>query len=368
MGKRRDTEKAALPEKEDNHLSRGALGLLLAGVFLTSFGLLAFEITLARLLSVLLLYHFVFAVVSLALLGLGVGGIFVHFFRPRIPSGDGRFASLALFASLVSLAIPVSVILMVQVGYLNSAANNILFYCFLLFIPFFLTGVLLSEVFRMFPRVSARIYGADLVGAAIGSLGVILLLDALGGINTSFLLGLVVAVAALLFTMKVPRGNIRRVMISTASFLIVAALLVTNLTLGYFSDMPIAGASPDKEIHRALSEPGSPARIIETRWSAFGRTDLVEFSNRPQLMNIYIDGTAGTPMYQFSGNLDNPGAIIERLKTSFTGYFPFLFLEEKEKDNALIIGPGGGRDVLLALMGGVDQITAVEVNKDLVRM
>jgi len=355
-----------LPGKEDGYLSRGTLGLLLAGVFLTSFGLLAFEITLARLLSVLLLYHFVFAVVSLALLGLGVGGIFVHLFWPRMPTGDSRFALLALVASLTALAIPVSVILMVQVGYLNSAANNILLYCFLLFIPFFLTGVLLSQVFRMFPELSARIYGADLAGAAIGSLGVILLLDALGGINASFLLGLVVAVAALIFAVKVLKENLRRAMIAITSFLVVAALLGANLSLGYLSDMPIAGASPDKEIRRALSEPGSPARIIETRWSAFGRTDLVGFTGRPQLMNIYIDGTAGTPMYQFSGDLANPGDMVERLKTGFTGYFPFFFLKEEERDNALIIGPGGGRDVLLALMGGVDQIMAVEVNKDLV--
>ena len=43
-----------------------------------------------------------------------------------------------------------------------------------------------------------------------------------------------------------------------------------------------------------------------------------------------------------------------------------MFLQAEERDHALIIGPGGGRDILLAIMGGIDKITAVEINKDLV--
>ena len=85
-------------------------------------------------------------------------------------------------------------------------------------------------------------------------------------------------------------------------------------------------------------------------------------------MDIYLDGTAGSPMYRFSGDAGNPGPVIEELKTTFPGYFPFLSLSEGQKDDALIIGPGGGRDILLALMGGVKNITAVEVNRDLVDM
>ena len=83
-------------------------------------------------------------------------------------------------------------------------------------------------------------------------------------------------------------------------------------------------------------------------------------------MGIFIDGSAGTPMYRFSGDFDNPDPKIDSLKTDFPGYLPFLFLQEEERDNALIIGPGGGRDILLALMGGVGEVTAVEVNGELV--
>jgi len=341
---------------------------LLIGVFLISFSMLAFEITLSRLLSILILYHYVFAIVSLALLGLGLGGIFVYLFRPHMPTPEKRFGTLALLASFISLAIPISVILMVQIGYLDSALNSILFYCVLLFFPFFFTGIFLAEVFRTFPEISARVYGADLVGAALGSLGIILFLDAFGAINTSFFLGTAAAVAALLLASRLLKKISWRTALPAASFIIAAVLFITNIFGAYLSDIPIIAKNPNKDIHRALYEKSSPAQIIETKWSAFGRTDLVEYTEYPAQMEIYLDGTATAPMYQFNGNLENPDTAVQDLKTIFSGYFPFYFLAEEERDNALIIGPGGGRDVLISLMGGVGEVTAVEVNRDVVDM
>lgn len=368
MKRRSDMAPATNTASEDKGLTRGTLWILLIGVFLTSFSMLAFEIALSRLLSVLILYHYVFAIVSLALLGLGLGGIFVYLFRSQPASPNSRFGPLALFASFIALAIPISVILMVRIGYLDSALNNILFYCVLLFLPFFFTGILLAEVFRTFPEISARVYGADLVGAALGSLGIIFFLDAFGAVNTGFFLGVTAGAAALLFASRVPGKVNWRAAFPAAGFIIAAILLITNSSAAYLSDIPIIGKNPDKDIHRALYEKSSPARIIETRWSAFGRTDLVEYARYPQLMEIYLDGTATAPMYRFSGDLENPDKAVQSLKTTFSGYFPFYFLAEDEKDNALVIGPGGGRDVLLTLMGGVGETTAVEVNPDLVDM
>ncbi len=83
--------------KEDNHITRRTLWVLLVGVFLISFSLLTFEISLTRVLSVVLSYHYVFVVISLALLGLGVGGIFVRLFRPQIPRGHSRFGSMPCY-------------------------------------------------------------------------------------------------------------------------------------------------------------------------------------------------------------------------------------------------------------------------------
>lgn len=349
--------------KEDDIVTKKQSWIFLSAIFLTSFSLIAFEITLSRFLSVLLSYHYVFVVLSLALLGLGVGGMFVHFFRPKIPIAEDRFAVLTFLTSLFSLAIPFSIIIILQVSCIDNIQMNILLYGFLLLIPFFLAGVLFAEVYRIFPTISAKIYGVDLIGAAAGSFGVILLLNILGGIRTNFILGVIVSLAAMLFAMGGLRKNTKGLIISVVSFLILSILLGINLIGGYLLDIPI-GANPTKEIHDALSS--FRGKIVETRWSAFGRTDLVEFNNYPDHMDIYIDGTAGSPMYRFNGNVNDPGSTIISLKATFPGYFPFLYLHEEERNNALLIGPGGGRDILLALMGGVREIIAVEINKDLV--
>src|SRR3989304_2133213 len=100
---------AGMEPGQDNRVTPKRLRILLAGIFLVSFSLLALEISLTRVLSVVLYYHYVFVVISLALLGLGAGGIYVHVFRRRLPHPEKPFDSLARFASLFALSILLSV-------------------------------------------------------------------------------------------------------------------------------------------------------------------------------------------------------------------------------------------------------------------
>ncbi|NLU44705.1 MAG: hypothetical protein GXX11_07540, partial [Acholeplasmataceae bacterium] len=122
--------------------------------------------------------------------------------------------------------------------------------------------------------------------------------------------------------------------------------------------------NPDKEIYDAINL--FNGKIKETTYGAFGRIDLIQYPEHIGWMDIYLNGTAGMPMYKFSGAISDPNII--NLKKSFTGYFPIYTLAPEQKKNALIIGPGGGRDILVAKLGGVENITAVEVNKDIVKL
>ena len=276
-----------------------------------------------------------------------------------------RFLVLTFVSSLFSLTIPLSVIIIIQVENIDDLQMTMLFFGFLLIVPFFLAGVLLAEVYRMFPALSARIYSADLIGAAAGSLIAIPYLNIFGGISTNLVLGGMASLAALLFAMGGEIKSNKGLIISAVSLSILSVLFALNMVGVLRLDIPI-GANPAKEIYDALSS--FKGKVIETKWSPFGRTDLVAFSDYPDHMDIYIDGTAGSPMYRFNGNVNDPGTAINNLKTSFPGYFPFFHLQEEERNNALIIGPGGGRDILLVLMGGVEKVTAVEINRDIVDM
>ena len=57
---------------------------LLAGLGLTSFAALLLELSLTRLFSVVLFYHFAFLAISIALLGLGAGGVFAYLLKSRL--------------------------------------------------------------------------------------------------------------------------------------------------------------------------------------------------------------------------------------------------------------------------------------------
>ncbi len=344
--------------KEATVLPGGAPGLLLAGVFLTSLTVLTLEITLTRLLSVILYYHFVFVVISTALLGLGAGGIFVYSRGPSRAAAVG-IRHLAWSAGLLALSVPLSIIAVVKIPY----TGNFLIYSLLILVPFFFAGVILTQVFRIFPSQSGRVYGADLLGAAAGSLVAIPLINVLGAVNGGLFVGVVAAVACLLFSVTTVK---QRTWLAAANLLVVGALFVSSVARPELTSVT-PGQNPDKELSQMLYGQGSVnGRIVESRWSAFGRTDLTAFREQTDAMVMFIDGTAGTYMFKFSGDIKNPAPLIAGMKTDFSGYFPFLFLKDGQKDNALIIGAGGGREVLLALMGGMKQITAVEINPDMV--
>src|SRR4030042_1034136 len=233
--------------KQDGPLQRRERWLLTGAIFLTSFSLITFEITLSRLPSVLLSYHYVFIVLSLTLLGLGAGGILVHLLRLRIPRVHGRSILLTFFASLYALAISFSILCLIQAGYLG----NILFYCFILLIPFLFAGMLLAEIYSRFPEASARIYGMDLIGGAIGSIGIIPLLDLLGGVSAGLLLGVVASMAALLFALAETEKGKKGWLLSTGILFSLSLLWGTNLAGVFLPSLPI-GENPEKQIHDGL--------------------------------------------------------------------------------------------------------------------
>ena len=347
-----------------NHQGRPTTGLLVT-VGVISFSLLAHEIIVCRLLSVILSYHFVFLVLSLSLLGLGLGGVLVKILRRPRPVAASGLATLVRIGSQLSLAIPVSVILAVNIARVPRLGTEVIAYVPLILLPFALAGAFFALLYEEFYRSSGRAYGADLIGGAAGAVGAIALLDLVGAIGAPFILG-TLACTSLIFVRS--GGHIHTK--GSRLFLLAACLSSFCLALAYFSGFMRLDVSPtnnpEKEIHQAIHE--FQGEIVETRWSSFGRTDVVAYQRLDYQMDIYLDGTAGSPMYKFHGDFDDIPPWLAALLKEFPGSFAFGHLQEGEKDNALVIGPGGGRDIIILLLAGVKDIEAVEVNKDLVEI
>src|SRR5580700_2325279 len=170
----------------------------LAGLALTSFAALLLELALTRLFSVVLFYHFAFLAISIALLGLGAGGVFAYLGKNWL----GRFSTRSLLGSLCAInavAVPIvlEVVLHVPVSLSLSRANFFRLTAIYLAsaVPFFVTGMEFSILFARESRQISRLYGSDLLGGALACLGVVPLLNWLGGPNTVLFAALMAAVA-----------------------------------------------------------------------------------------------------------------------------------------------------------------------------
>ena len=107
--------------------------VMLTGGFLTSLSVLLLEIVFTRILSFMFSYPYVFVVISMALLGLGAGGIFSYFTRSRISSG-----SLPVFGGIFSISIFSSVLGVAKLGAASMFLDSLI-----ILVPFFFAGVIL---------------------------------------------------------------------------------------------------------------------------------------------------------------------------------------------------------------------------------
>ncbi|MFQ5769990.1 MAG: hypothetical protein ACE5HX_05605, partial [bacterium] len=339
---------------------RSQFWLVVLSTALISYSVLTFEIVLTRIFSVILSYHYVFAVISFALFGLGVGGMLLQKWSHWLPR-TGYHSNAALLALMIAAAV-ISIIklpiyesdVLVDFGFW--------LYIFIATLPFFFAGLTMAGIFEQFAQRSSILYGADLLGATLGALTVVPLLNGLGGINSALLTAGSVALAALLLVLSQPKIRAP----GSVSISTIALVLMTAGLFGMKGEVPIS-RDLNKDMYRMFANPMDKMKIVESRWSAFGRTDLVRSVFSSNDMTIFVDGAAGSPMYNFDSLMNDP-AQKAHLMTHSGAYFPFYFLKDEEKDNALVIGSGGGRDVVIALLGGVDYITAVEVNPQVVQI
>jgi SAM-dependent methyltransferase len=315
---------------------------LYLGIFLVTLSGLMFEIGLTRIFSATIWYHYAFVAISVALLGWGLGGFALHLLRRRMAFTLER-AALSTF--LYGLSIPLALWLMVRLPF---HPDRLAFYFAVSLFPFFLAGMTLSMVFAIGRSQAGRLYFADLLGASIGALAVTFLLSWLGGENAVLAVAIAPLAAAACFSARF------RVPAAIAALLVVAAVAVNEKT-GLFK---IRGA-PTKGMYRHMAATPS-AKVALTGWNAYSRIDAVTSVDSPYLARLYIDSDAWTNVHHWDGRVESVTEMRDWYRA-----LPFKVAPERPK--TLVIGPGGGADVLVALAAGSEKVTAVEMNPLMLR-
>jgi len=314
---------------------------LLAGIAISSFAALLLELALTRLFSVVLFYHFAFLAISIALLGLGAGGVFAYLLKSRFAQISTRdLASRLCIANAVIIVVVLEIILHVPVS-LNVSGKNFLRLTIIYLtaaVPFFLTGLLFSVVFaRETVRIS-RLYGADLCGGALACLAVVPLLNQLGGPNAILVAGFSLAIAAAIWADSRKR---RRNSVWLA--IVLGALTAANYS-GRLIDVVYA-----KGMFR------DPAWVEFARWNALSR---VEVDRQGGAKAIVIDADAST----YIMNAEVSRWHETEWEKDLMSAPPALANVLRPHGEFAIIGPGGGVDVLRAVANGSPSVTGIEIN------
>ncbi len=314
---------------------------ILLGVGLSSFSAMLLELALTRLFSVILFYHFAFLAISIALLGLGAGGVFAYLLKNRLAGfGTRRLAACLCVTNAMVVVIVLEIVLHVPVALNVTVANfrRLTELYVTAAVPFFLTGFLFSILFARETWRVTRLYGADLTGGALACLAVVPLLNWVGGPNTILAAGLAMALAALLWSESA--GETR---LSAGLTLGLLVLIAANHSNRLIDVVYAKGIARDQDW------------VEFARWNALSR---VEVDRQDQSRAIVIDADAST----YIMNCDVAQWRGSGWERALMSAVPALVNVLRPKGEFAIIGPGGGVDVLRAVANGSRSVTGIEIN------
>jgi hypothetical protein len=356
-----------------------------AVLLLVSMGLLTLEISLTRLFSYTVWYHLAYLTISVALLGFGASGAVVAA-QPKMfeRSGQNRLVAFVVAAAVITV---MQLVLLVhyplEISQLMASpakfSTRLLVYYVAVGAPFLLAGFAISAPFAAYPRQMGLLYFFDLFGAALGCIVAVRLIEPFG------IPGLVLAAAAILLAgaAALCLGGGRRPLGAT---LAVAAIVLLVCAPFWGKSLPVFVTSSKLDLRAPMTLQKVPttAKMIEdydaavqrgeafSAWTALNRVDAVGWKNPTKLQYwgfvgvapdfhgpypdsgaITYDGSNGSSIYSFRGSFDDYVMLEKHILRT-----PYLLVE---KPNVLVIGVGGGIDMINAIKQGASHVTGVEL-------
>ena len=326
-------------------------------LFLVTGSTLLLQLIQTRILSTVTWYHLAFFVISMAMFGLTAGAIFVYFDKIRFLKSKLSL-NLSLYSMLFSLSLFICTLVQMSLPVIifKSVASIIVWVelAVCITLPFFFSGIVVSLALTQSPFPTGHVYAVDLMGAGIGAISTILLLDIMDAVSALLFLCLLIMFASILF-----KSDFKPVLQWCLVLVLLICTILNNSV--YYGLQPI--------MSKGNLENGSSFEKI--KWNSFSRvtvskpyldqvrawgfpTDIELNLPKLEFRDIKIDADAGTWMQKFSG--DQKEIDYLKLDQVNLGYH----LPDRKK--VAVIGIGGGRDILSAKAFGIEDITGIEIN------
>jgi hypothetical protein len=328
---------------------------------LLSIALIAFQLLLMQVLSVVQWHHFASMVISVALLGMGASGTFLALRRDSLKGRFSRLAPFFMTLSGISMAAAIPIIqtegiyfdsLLIFVSgrdFLKLLAT----YCVIL-IPFFFGGLALGIVFTQNVPHIGLLYFANLVGSGAGAISSVALMWWFPPAQLTTLFAILPLLGAALV---LPRP--------------VGITAITGLASGlfaatYFFLAPVSLApSQFKALSRSMDLPD--AKVTAQRFSPLGLVDVVAspaLRYAPGLSLRYNGGIPATASVYSNGDWFGPIPDSSYRKPAGVLNFTIASLPYRvaTRSNALVLQAAAGENVALAVANNVAAIHAVELH------
>ena len=353
-----------------------SLSLTCVAVALVSAAALATQVALTRIFSITLWHHFTYLVIGMALLGYGAAGAVLTRLGTR--AGEALEVVLARRARRAALGssaayLIAAVIRCDALEFFRDPSVAVSLACLVVLsaLPFFGAGMVIATALGGHRGRAGAVYAADLLGAGLGAVLALPALGWLGAPRLVFAAAVAMGAASLLVASRAGGRQLWR------SALAVAALLAPLVLAG--NDDAWVRPAPAKEIWAA---PGGVGNNAFRRWTPMGRIDVThEFPMFPSMGGefgraylmptaarmVYQDGAAPTTLYRATPG-GKPPPFLRHSSTAVVWVLRGVMLDDRGEPKgkvgarSLVIGVGGGIDVLMALAHGAKHVTGVDIN------
>ena len=355
--------------------------LTYAGVFLLASSVILLQIALTRVFAIMLWHHLTYMVVSIALLGFGASGSILTARRRK--SEEPPFGALSGYTVAYGLSVVLAfgAMRLVEIDSLKlwedkSNLLSLLALYSIAAVPFLLAGMALGTVLTCFVRHVNKLYFVDLLGSGAGGAASVVILTAFGGSATVMIAASVALFSGFLFAFAASKAH--RI---SGSIGVVVGLFVFLL----FSGTGKVIGLPHVEWHPpfAAGKIGFAGKKLSDFDRIFSATAEVEIGPEHESMPAHggnvgyeaqrallvravgQDGTAPTLLIKGAGEIAKESFIN---KVQSASALVTYHARGEVKPDVLVIGVGGGMDVMVALSAGAASVTAAEINTAMVEM
>ncbi len=346
--------------------------MMLAAISVVSAAILAYEVLLMRLFAIVQWHHFAYMVISIALLGFGASGTFLAITLDRLkPHFTAAFAVGAVLFGATALAgfalgerVPFNAL---EVVWVPTQLLYLLLLYLLFTVPFFCGATCIGLAFACHGERIGRIYCADLMGAGAGALVIVAALFFLPPADCLRLVAGLGLAAAGLVCLGAGTATGRK---TGAALLFAAVLLPVLVPAGWialriseYKGLSMALQVPDAEVVNESSSPLGLVTVVRSPTIPFRHAPGMSLNSRvqpPPQLGVFTDGDSLSVIGRYGG--EREALTYLDFNTSAVAYHLL------QRPSVLVLGAGGGAEVLQALFHNAKRIDAVELNPQMIAL